>query len=198
MSDDEKIEKSKREAEEERLAISQAIGIKRDFRPLTTIYNSASGIIVALVERYSSDVFDRCLFFRHISERAYRPIPAPAPDIHYDDPITSLTQPVIYYTVKRVTKQNGGFGGDWLSVDRFDLARHAAESIITKSGLQLPDPYARGWVSQLFSVAVDDSAIYCRCGLQLPKGGKVHYWVCSVEPQSQRITLLSRLEGVWF
>lgn len=161
MPDDDKMEKLKREAEEEHQAIAQAIGIEHEFRPLATVYNSASSILVASVERYSSDIFDRRLFFRHISERTCRPITAPAPDILYDDLITSPTHPVIYYAVKRFTKSEsmGEFSGDWLSVDRFDLVRQVAESVFTKDGLQLPEPYSRGWVSQLFSVAPDDSTL---------------------------------------
>jgi hypothetical protein len=200
MPDDETIERLKREAEEEGDAIARAIGIERAFRPLVTVYNAASGIIVASVERYSPEVFDRRLFFRHTSERAYRPIDAPSPDTHYDDLITSPTLPVVYYAVRRVTRseRSGGFEGDWLSVERFDLARHVGESVITKGGLQLPEPYTGGWVSQLFSASPDDSAIFCSCGLERPEKGKVHYWICSIEPRSQRVTLLSRLESIWF
>jgi hypothetical protein len=200
MPSDEKIKKHLREAEEERQAIASAIAIERDFRPVATIYNHASGIIVTSVERHSADVFDRRLFFRHSSERSYRPLGSPAHDIHYDDLITSPTLPAIYYSVRRITKseRRGEFGRDWLSVDRFDLGQYIAESVITKPGLQLPEPYSRGWVSQLFSVAPDDSAIFCSCGLERPEMGKVHYWACSIEPRTQRVTLLSRLEGVWF
>ena len=201
MTKDEKIEAYLRKAEQERQAIADVICIERDFKPVTTVYNQATGFIVTSVERLSADVFDRRLFFRHSSERSYRPLNSPAPDIHYDDLITSSALPVIYFTVGRVTKNESGsigFGGNWLSVDRYDLDRHTAESIITPSGLQLPEPYSRGWVSQLFSVAPDESAIFCACGLERPEKGKVHYWVCSVEPRSQRVTLLSRLEAVWF
>ncbi len=200
MPDDETMENLKREADAEREAIAQAIGIEADFRPLVTVYNPASGSIVASVERCSAEVFERRLFYRRTSERAYRPILAPVPDIHYDNLITSATWPVIYYAVNRVTKseRSGEYGGDWLSVDRFDLARSAAESVIRKGGLQLPKPYSGGWVSQLFSVSPDDSAIICACGLERPEKGKMHYWACSIERHSQKVELLSPLEGIWF
>ena len=131
---------------------------------------------------------------------AYQPINAPAPDIHYDNLVTSATQPVIYYAVNRVTKREriGGFSGDWLSVDRFDLARQVAETVITQDGLQLPEPYSRGWVSELFGVSADDTLIFCSCGFERSDPGSGHYWVCSVELCSQRVTLLSQLEGIWF
>lgn len=200
MPSDEKIKELLRKHEEEAEATARAIGIERHFRPVATVYNPASGIIVASVERHSADVFDRRLFFRHSSERSYRPLGSPAPDIHYDDLVTSPTFPAIYYKVRRITKSErpGEFGGDWLSVDRFDLTQQTAETIITKGGLRLPEPYSGGWVSQLFSVTPDDGAILCSCGLERPEKSKVHYWACSIEPRSQRVTLLSRLEGVWF
>jgi hypothetical protein len=200
MPSDEKSKELLQKAEEEAEAIRKAIGIERHFRPVTTVYNPASGVIVASVERYSEEVFDRRLFFRHVSERSYRPLGSPAPDIHYDDLITSPTLPAIYYSIRRISKseRSGGFFGDWLSVDRFDLAQHTAESIITKGGLQLPAPYSVGWVSHLFSVTPEDTAILCSCGLERREKGNVHYWACSIEPRSQRVTLLSRLEGVWF
>ena len=196
MSDNETVEKLKREMEE----IKRAIGIEPDFRPLTTVYNPASGIIVASVERYSSEVFERRLFFRHTSERVYRPIDTPAPDIHYDNLVTSATQPVIYYAVNRFIKREGigGFSGDWLSIDRFDLARQVAESVITQDGLQLPEPYSRAWVSEVFGVSPDDSSIFCSCGLERRDTGKSHYGVCSIELCSQRVALLSQLEAIWF
>jgi hypothetical protein len=200
MADDEKIKAQLRKREEEAEAIGKAIGIERHFRPITTVYNPASSTIVASVERRSTDVFDRRLFFRHFSERSYRPLGSPAADIHYDGLITSPTLPAIYYMVRRITKRErqGEFGGDWLSVDRFDLVQHTAESLITRDGLQLPEPYSRGWVSQLFNVSPEDSAVFCACGLEHPEKGMVHYWACSIAPRSQKVTLLSQLEGIWF
>ena len=200
MAEDEKIEELKSEAEAEYRAVAKAIGIEHDFRPLATIYNSPSSIIVASVERYSPEIYERRLFFRHVSERTYRPIPSPNPEIHYHDLITSPALPVIYYSVWRVTKddRHGGFDGNWLSVERFDLIERTGKSVITTNGLQLPALYARGWVSQLYSVSPDDSAIFCSCGMERPEKGKVTYCTCSIELRSQRITLLSLLEGVWF
>jgi hypothetical protein len=197
---DEKIEKVKREREAERLAIAKAIAIEPGFRPLATVYNPASSTIVASVERHSSDAFERRLFFRHVSERTYHPVPSPSPEIHYQDLITSSTLALIYYLVYRVTKdeRNGGFSGDWLSVDRFDLTQRLGKTVIAKNAIQLPSPYTRGWVSQLFGVSQDDSMIFCSCGLERPEKGKVHYWACTVEAGSQQVRLLSRLEGVWF
>ncbi len=61
MPDDEKIEQFKRKAEAEALAIAKTIGIERDFRPLATVYNTASSTIVASVERYSSEVYEKRL-----------------------------------------------------------------------------------------------------------------------------------------
>lgn len=200
MANDEKIEGLKREAEAERRAIAKAIGIEHEFRPLVTIYNSPSRTMVASVERYSPDIYERRLFFRGVSDRTYNPIPSPSPEIHYHDPITSQTLPVIYYSASRVTKddRHSGFGGKWLSVDRFDLIERTGKSVITTNGLQLPPPYTRGWVSQLYSISPDDSAIFCSCGMERPEKGKVNYWTCSIEPRSQQITLLTLLEGVWF
>ena len=201
MTHDEKRKEWLRKAEEERQAIAKAVCIESDFIPITTVYNQASGIIIASVERRSAERLSR-LFFRHSSERSYRPLGSPAPDIHYKDLLTSPTLPVIYYTVWRFTKcpgEQGGYGGDWLSVDRFDLGQHTTDTLITKGSLQLPQPYSGGWVSSLFSVAPDDSAIFCSCGLmERPEKGRVHYWACSIAPRSQRVTLLSRLEGIYF
>jgi hypothetical protein len=106
MANDEKIEGLKREAEAERRAIAKAIGIERDFGPLVTIYNSPGRTMVASVERYSPDIYERRLFFRGVSDRTYNPIPSPSPEIHYHDPITSQTLPVIYYSASRVTKDD--------------------------------------------------------------------------------------------
>jgi hypothetical protein len=200
MPSDEKIKALLQKHEQETEATMKAIGIERHFRPVGTIYNSASSIIVASVERHSAHVFERRFFFRHVSERSYRPIASPAADIHYDDLITSPTLPAIYYTVRRITQSErpGEFGGDWLSVERFDLVQHTAEAIITKGGMPLPEPYSNGWVSLLFSVTPDDGAVLCSCGLERREKGKVHYWACSIAPRSQSVTLLTRLEGVWF
>ena len=196
MDNSEKLERFKWEAEE----LRKAIGIEHHFRPLQTVYNQASGIIVASVERYSKEAFDRRLFYRRISECVYQQLGSPASDIHYDNLTTSSSTPAIFFTVRRVTPhvKAGEFGGDWLSIDRFDLGTFKAESIITKDRLQLPGPYSRGWVSQLLGVAFDDSAIFCSCGLERPEKGNVHYWLCAVQPRTQSVTLLSRFEGGWF
>jgi hypothetical protein len=200
MPSDEKIEKILREARAKDLEIRNAIGIPSDWRPRRTLYNAAAGIVVASVEHHSSDRFERRLFFRHISEPTYRSVGSPPPDIHYDNLVTSSTQATIYYTVSRVTKseRSGEFGGDWQSVDRFDLGKQTADTVIARGGMQLPEHYAHGWVSSLHGLATDDSMIYCSCGFQGPEKGKVHYWLCSVTPHAQAVTLLSRLEAVWF
>ena len=136
------IEKLKREAEEEDQSIAKAICIERDFRPLVTVYNQVTGFIVAEVERHSANLFERRLFFRHSSERSYRPLAPPAPDINYDHLITSPTHPAVYYTVTHVTKgeKPGEYSGDWLSVDRFDLTQLTTDTIISKGQLQTAKP----------------------------------------------------------
>lgn len=198
MPEDEKFEQYKRESEAESQAIAKVIGIERDFRPLTTIYNSASSTVIALVERCSPELHEQRLFFRNASERRYHPIPTLGADINYNDPVSSPTQPIIYYLVHRSTKWNDGFAGDWLSLDKFDLVQHRGENVVTRSGLRLPSPYARGWISQLFGMAADESAVLCSCGLERPEKGRVHYWACSIDLQTQQVTLFTRLEGVWF
>jgi len=200
MANDEKIQKILSEMRAEDLAIRNTIGISPDWRPRRTIYNVVADAVVASVEHHSSDRFERRLFFRRTSERAYRSVGSPPPDIHYDDLVTSSTQPTIYYTVRRVTKSqpSGEFGGDWQSVDRFDLEKQTQNTIIARGGMQLPEQYAHGWVSSLHGVGTGDSVIYCSCGFQGPEKGKVHYWLCSVTPHAQAVTLLSRLEAVWF
>jgi len=200
MPSDDEAERLRREVEAEQRATAGAIGIGHDFRPDVTVYNQASGIIVASMKRDVPDAFEQRLFLRHRSERRYRPLGAPPPDIHRYDLITSPTLPAIYYTVHRVTKgeQPGEYGCDWLSIDRCELPNGDVESIVRKGELQLPEPYARGWVSKLFCVAPDESAIICSCGLERPEGGRVRYWLCSVVPRTQEVALLSRLEGIWY
>ncbi|MEW6306338.1 MAG: hypothetical protein AB1705_22970 [Verrucomicrobiota bacterium] len=196
MADDEEI---KRKAEEEQLAIANETGIAADFAPSRLIYNPATGMVIASVERFAKDAFDRRLFFRHTSERAYRPLESPSPDIHFHDVVTSATHPVIYFAVTRISKMPGtGYGGDWLSVERFDLQQNRTESVFTKENWRLPEPYAKGWISHLLGVTLDNSAIICSCGLQGAAGGKVHYWLATVSVVSREVTLLTRLEQVWF
>jgi hypothetical protein len=200
MPSDDKIQKNLREGREENLAVREAIGIPPDLRPLRTVYNAVASVVVASVQHHSSERFERRLFFRHTSERAYRPVGSPPPDVHYDDLVTSSTQAIIYYTVRRITKseRSGAFGGDWQSVDRFDLKKQIAETVICRGSMQLPEGYAHGWVSCLYGIATDESALYCSCAFQGAEKGKVHYWLCSVTPHAQVVTLLSRLEAVWF
>lgn len=189
-----------REGREENLAVREAIGIPPDLRPLRTVYNAVASVLVASVEHHSSDRFERRLFFRHTSDRAYRSVGCPPSDVHYDDLVTSSTQAAIYYTVLHITKteRSGEFGGDWQSVDRFDLEKQTADTIISRGAMQFPEHYARCWVSRLYGVATDDSALYCSCAFQGAEKGKVDYWLCSVTPHAQVVTLLSRLEAVWF
>ncbi len=200
MTTVEQINALKREAEEERCAIARSIGIGEEFRPLCLVHNQASGMVVASVERAAAGSFDRRLFFRHTVEGAYRPLGSSRDGLRYDNPVSSPRLPVVYYTVWQVTpgSQGGEFGGDWLSVERFEFGPQSEESVITRGGLRFPEPYEGGWVSQLISVAVDDSVIYCSCGMRRMENLKVHYWLCAVEPRTQKVTLLSRLEGVWF
>jgi hypothetical protein len=105
---------------------------------------------------------------------------------------------VYRFTKNEIPGGAGGFGGDWLAVGRFNLTNRLAESVITKNGFRVPPPYTRGWVSQLLGVISGDTAILCCCGFQGPEGGKVHYWACSIDLHAKQITLLTRLEGVWF
>jgi hypothetical protein len=200
MPSDEAIQRVLNEAKAESLAVRSAIGIPPELRPRRTLYNAAGGAVVALVEHRSSNVFERRLFFRRTSERAYRLVGSPPPEIHFDDVVTSTAHPNIYYTVRRITKleRSGEFGADWESVDRFDLERETADTVIARGQMKLPQPYAYGWVSTLFGAATDDSVIYCSCGFQGSEKRKVHYWLCSVTPYTQVVTLISRLEAVWF
>ncbi len=200
MPSDEKIQKILLEGRQETLAVREAIGIPPDFHPLRTVYNPIAGAVVASVEHHSADRFERRLFFRHTSERAYRSVGSPPPDVHYEDLVTSSTQATIYYTVQSITKSErpGEFGGEWQSVDSFDLKKQTAQSVISRGAIQLPEHYAHGWVSCLHGVATDDAALYCSCAFQGAEKSKVHYWLCSVTPHAQVVTLLSRLEAVWF
>lgn len=198
MPSDEEIQKIVRAGKEENLAVREAIGISPDFRPLRTVYNAVASVVVASVEHHSSDRFERRLFFRHTSERAYHSASSPPPDVHYDDLVTSSAQATTYYTVRRITKRSDGFGGDWQSVDRFDLKSQTADTVISRGAMQLPEDYAHGWVSRLYGVATDESALYCSCAFQGAEKRKVHYWLCRVTPHAQVVTLLSRLEAVWF
>ena len=200
MPREEKIESLKRVAQEKRKDIGRAIGIDAEFRPLQLVYNGPTGIIVVSVERMSSGIYDRRLFFRHRFEAQYRQLGTPPRDVHHDNVITSLTRPFVYCRATRVTKNDmpGEFSGNWLSVERFDLARQTNESVLSEGGLELPERYVSGWVSQLHGVSSDDAMLFCTCGLQRPNEGDVHHWLCGVELGRARVSLVSRLEGIWY
>jgi len=73
-----------------------------------------------------------------------------------------------------------------------------SKSVITSNDLILPEGYASGWVSQLHGVSPDDTKLFCSCGLQRPSDGEIDHWLCGVELGVQKVTLISRLEGIWY
>jgi len=200
MPNEEQIENLRKSIANERKAVRNSLGIDEDFRVVRFVFNEPSGILVTSVERLSVEDFERRLFFRHTSETKYRQVGDPSPDIHYSDVITSLKQPVIYYRATRVAKSctPGEFGGDWLSVERFDLREYKSASIITKNGLIFPEPYTSGWGFQLHGVSPNDATLFCTCGLHQPKESKVHHWFCGVDVGTKKVSLISRMEGIWF
>jgi hypothetical protein len=175
-------------------------GFGPGFRPQQLVYNEPSSTLVIAVERMSVDNFERRLFSRRSVERTYSPIGKPPSSVHYSEVVTSLKLPIVYYKATRVAKIDaiGEFASDWLSIERFDLRRNTAKTVIKKNDLLLPEPYNLGWVSQLHGVSSDDTTVFCTCGLQRPKEGKVHHWFCSIQVKTSKVSLISRLEGIWF
>lgn len=198
MFDEQEIAELLREAEANAKALGMEIGIDHKWRPVRTVYNEASETIVVSVEQRSKMIFERAVFYRHRSERTYRRIGSVRPEIHHENLISSPTRPFVYYSVKHVPRidEIGEFVSESISVDRFDLTQGVEETVIKNASLQIPQPYSYGWVSQLLSVAADESTIFCSCRLTCPNMFlRHHYWLCSVDLHSLKVALLSRLEA---
>ncbi len=88
------------------------------------------------------------------------------------------------------------FGGNWLSVDRLDLRQFTAASILTKDKLEVPRNYVEAWVSEIVALGADDSTLTCSCGLQSGETGYVDYWLSIIELETQKMSLLTKLEAI--
>ena len=200
MQNDSKIHARVREFQEQRLGVAREVGIDADCRVLECVYSEPSGVIIVAVERSSTGVFEQRLFLRHQSKNAYHRLCSASSDVHYSEVVASGVLPVAYCMSRRITATAtpGEFAADWLTVERVDLAKHTCDSVISKGSLRLPDPYSNGWIVKLIGVSADDSVVFCTCAMQRPGDGTIHHWLCGVELNEQKASLISRFEGTWF
>jgi hypothetical protein len=162
----------------------------RIFRGL--LYNEPSQcLIAAFQQRLDDERWSEDLYYRHKSSAEYRQIPGSSEAIHYSDVVSPANMPLVLFNVTRWNER----GGDWVSLSSFNLRTSELRTEVTEASFREPE-LERVWVSSLISVRDDASAVFCTVAFQqrsIPRGSKVHYWLCEMRLDDLSLTRIASL-----
>ena len=190
MISEEEMPRYVKKIEAEFAALRAGIGIPAEYLPRSIVFNQQTGIIVVSVQ--SNEPLRARLFWRAAKKRKYRPIGNPPDDIWQDDVVTSNRNADIYFKTTRFVNR----GGDWVSIEQYDLLTRKSKAVLSASEFAIPDGFSKGWVSSLHGISRDDKRLLLRCGFQKDHDSRVHYYLTWLNLKSKSIEIISHLEAV--
>ena len=175
------------------------IGMPERIAFKSLLYNRPTGTLIAEIYEHSSEVFARRLYGRRRDERAYRQIGSPSDDISFVNPVTSDTLALLVFSSSRCKKHKDGFvAGEWEALHRVDLNNWSVDEVASKKNVVLPQPYSRGWISNVLGIWSDGLGIDVVFGLEKPEKGRVDYFLSKLEFATRAVVPITKLESTFF
>jgi len=173
----------------------RAAGIPDGYRFSGLLFNPASETIVLGLQSVE-ETFRRRLFMRHKDTDVYEQIGTPADNISYESPVSCEKHPAVVFNALTYTKG----GGDWVCVYAFDLRRKELSICVSKENLVVPAPYSDGWIAKVVGLSDDTRVAYVKAGLEMryEHGANMDYYVATLDLQSGKLDLITRLKNTFF
>jgi hypothetical protein len=145
------------------------------------------------------------LYFRRATDTRYQQIAGFADNISIDSFALDPSRPSLYLVTNayEVNGGEGGAGGDWDGLFRFDLEQHRCEQLTRPGKLRTPAGKDLAWLSDILSVHTDGSTVFCTAGLatsdhsNLMRWQSAEYWLCELDLAGESLRPITRLEAVF-
>jgi len=177
------------------------IGIPDEYRYDEFLYVPAANAGVAVFVRNEEPQVSR-IFWRQSEDDNYVMIPVSEPDYSLDSCRPSLGSKSIYYIVTQRRKPEGhkGYGGYWISLNKFSLDTQLETTLVDKDSLGEMTGASGSWISRILSISPDDSEIDVVAAIREPtKNGwaEMKYGVYRIAFESKRIALRLKMPAVF-
>ena len=164
------------------------------------LYNEASGLVVARLSRNIQEHPFGVLFVRRLDEKKYEVLAdESASGVSFNYPVSVAGEPHLFVLTMKVVERDGKYiGYDNIGIRKIDL--NSRKTVITMSDSDfIPEPpYVRTWASTIAGHK-SGNVVFCSVGMQRPadEQGRVDYYLCAVDVESNSIQRLTHLREVF-
>lgn len=176
-------------------------GIPEGYAYPRLLYNAASEMMIIQVEG-TDELRPKRLYMKHKDAPKYEQVGSPEDMTSYEDPVVSISHPLLAFNVQTWQKLEQGVGGDWKELQVLDLEIRTCVHSVKKGELILPPGFSDGWISDLIALSDDGARAYIKVALRRTgKSGpvsRVYYFVALLDLTSKQVETLAELRGVFF
>lgn len=181
----------------------QELGIPEGYAWPKLLYNPPSGTMIVQVEGNGEAGWRPTrLYVKHKDAIQYAQVGDPDEWTSFDNPVTSLTQPLLGYIVMTWRKTGDAIGGDWKDLNVLNLQSGVVERSIRNGELILPEEFNECSVDKLLAMSDDGKQLYLAAGLSFLREGatssRVTHVLAVLDLTSKRLEPISTLQGTFF
>jgi hypothetical protein len=161
----------------------QEMGIPPGYGFKQLLFSPAANTLVVQTQSAGKNWRPERLYFRHIESDKYKSVGQPADLISQDFPFVHPSKPLLAYNSLKHSfsvdaQGEERHGGDWDSVNLYNLESGVEVESINRETLTLPPGIVRGWISTL--VAFSDSGLFVQAGFS-KEGSRMDYVVAELD-----------------
>ncbi len=142
------------------------------------------------------------LYMKHKDAAKYQQIGSPAEMLSYENPVTSVKQPLLAFNVMTCQKNEQGVSCNWTELHVLDIKTGALKHLTRNGDLILPEGFNDYWLTDLFALSEDGAQVYVSAGLCYLGAdavrSKITYVLAVLDLTSKRRDPISVLRGFFF
>lgn len=181
----------------------QELGIPEGYAGPKLLYNPPSETMIVQVEGNDAEIWHPTrLFMKHKDAAQYSQVGHPDEWTSFDNPVTSLTRPLLGFNVTTWHKTGDAIGGDWKELSVLNLKSRVIEHSIKHGELILPREFNECWVDRLLAMSDSGKQIYLAAGLSFLRENnsqsRVRHVLAVLDLTSKRLEPITTLQGTFF
>lgn len=138
------------------------------------------------------------LFTKHKDAEKYTQLGDPDEMTSYENPVTSLKQPLLAFNVMTWEKIETGVDGHWKGVLVVDLRTGDIQKSIRRGEVALPEGFVSCSIGDLLAISDDGGLIYAKVILSIASQTGVRHVLAKLDLNMNHLDPISTLRGVFF